>query len=109
MVMPALIGGFGRLFTQFTTVINKNFTIFENNNSFGPYLAGLIEGDGTIIVPDINKNSNALIRICFPSHDKPLVNYLILKIGHGRINNPQKGNYLLLEISTYAGLYHIVN
>jgi len=105
MVMPALIGGFGRLFSQFTTLINKD----NNHHSFGPYLAGLIEGDGTIIVPDINKKANALIRICFPSHDKPLVNYLILKIGHGRINNPQKGNYLLLEISTYAGLYHIVN
>lgn len=96
-VMPALIGGFGRQFSQFT-----------NNDSFGPYLAGLIEGDGTIIVPDIKKNSNATIRICFPSHDKPFVNYLIHRIGHGRINIPKKGNYLLLEFSTYASLYYIV-
>jgi len=78
------------------------------NNSFGPYLAGLIEGDGTIIVPDINKKSNALLRICFPSNNKPFINYLINRIGHGKINKPKEGNYLLFEISTYAGLYHIV-
>ena len=100
MVMPALIGGFGRLFSQISTkrIIPSNF---------GPYLAGLIEGDGAIIVPDVNKNSNALIRICFPSHDRPFVNYLINSIGHGRISTPKEGNYLLFEISTYAGLYYI--
>jgi hypothetical protein len=58
MVMPALIGGFGRLYKTL-------------NDNFGPYLTGLIEGDGTIIVPDIKKNANAVIRICFPKHDKP--------------------------------------
>lgn len=117
MVMPALIGGFGKLFFKFTTAkqTEKKIEMGEQeqkgnklNNSFGPYLAGLIEGDGTIIVPDINKKSNALLRICFTSHNKPFINYLINRIGHGRINKPKEGNYLLFEISTYAGLYHIV-
>lgn len=106
MVMPALIGGFGRQFSKFTTLTKKVGN--QLNNSFGPYLAGLIEGDGTIIVPDINKKYNALLRICFPSHDKPFINYLKNRIGHGRIVQPKEGNYLLFEISTYAGLYHIV-
>jgi hypothetical protein len=80
-VMPALIGGFGRRFHTLT-------------NDLGPYKAGLIEGDGTIIVPDIQKKSYPVIRICFRSHDRPLIDYLINRIGHGRINNPKKGNYL---------------
>jgi len=80
-VKPAMIGGFGRHFHKQT-------------NDFGPYKAGLIEGDGTIIVPEIQKKSSPVIRICFPRHDRPLIDYLINRIGHGRINDPKKGNYL---------------
>ncbi len=94
-VMPAKIGGFGRLYKTL-------------NDNLGPYLTGLIEGDGTIIVPDIKKNANAVIRICFPRHDKPQIDYLINRIGHGRITIPKEGNYLLLEFRTYASLYKIV-
>ncbi len=101
-VKPALIGGFGK---RFFTLINKD----SPNPNFGPYQAGLIEGDGTIIVPDLTKKkSSAIIRICFPKHDKPLIDFLIKRIGHGRINYPSKGNYLQLEFSTYASLYKIV-
>jgi hypothetical protein len=45
---------------------DKNDTIDKK----GPYLAGLIEGDGTIIAPDpILKKRFALIRICFNIKD----------------------------------------
>lgn len=37
-------------------------------HKLGPYLAGLIEGDGSIIVPDAAKR-HALIRIAFASKD----------------------------------------
>ena len=111
MVMPAMIGGFGKLSSKFTTKgigLLGSHNPYKLNDTFGPYLTGLIEGNGTIIVPDINKNRHAFIRICFATHDKPFVNYLINRLGHGTINVPKTGNYLLLEISTYAGLYHIV-
>lgn len=146
MVMPALIGGFGRLFKQFNYLytitpiqpelklggkgdptsyptkrkeergrgeeeINNNIHISnEDSRKQGPYMAGLIEGDGTIVVPDVNKkNAHACIRICFHSNDMPFVKFLISRIGHGRINNPKKGNYIQQEISTYAGLYYMAD
>ncbi|OMJ07037.1 Intron-encoded DNA endonuclease aI3 [Smittium culicis] len=49
-IMPALIGGFGNL--EKNTIDTKGIiNRSENlNKSIGPYLAGLIEGDGTICV-----------------------------------------------------------
>jgi len=29
----------------------RNYSTLSNNNQLGPYLAGLIEGDGSILVP----------------------------------------------------------
>lgn len=48
-----------------------------NNKNIGSYLAGLIEGDGTIFVPKIyrnkkNKINYPYIKICFDIKDKPL-------------------------------------
>src|SRR5580658_9902679 len=58
MVMPAMIGGFGKIKIQI-----KNNTILESNNTtldsnfesqlkLGPYLAGLIEADGSFAIYD---------------------------------------------------------
>lgn len=48
-----------------------------NNKNIGSYLAGLIEGDGTIFVPKVyrnkkNKINYPYIKICFDIKDKPL-------------------------------------
>lgn len=82
-----------------------------NNNNLGAYLAGLIEGDGTIIVPDPNiKKRSALIRICFNIKDLPLGKLILDKLGgHGKIVYPKEGKYFLIEFTTYAGLYKITN
>ena len=51
-------------------------------NKLGPYLAGLIEGDGTIIIPKTNKtlkgtNNYGYIQICFALKDLPLARYFL--------------------------------
>jgi heme/copper-type cytochrome/quinol oxidase subunit 1 len=53
LVMPALIGGFGKLYlNRFISIISnikKNDFLFDYY-FFGPYLAALIEGEGSIII-----------------------------------------------------------
>ena len=51
--------------------------INNNNKNLGSYMAGLIEGDGTIYVPQVyrnkkNKINYPYIKICFNIKDKPL-------------------------------------
>lgn len=120
MVMPIQIGGFGKHIMQIKDVSN----IQESNQNMqdvlekkkekeekrqGSYLAGQIEGDGSIIVPDPSiMNRQPQIRICFNEKDIPQAKILISRIGYGRISKPKEGKYVLLHISEYAGLYRVV-
>ena len=80
-----------------------------NVNNQGAYLAGLIEGDGCIHVPDINKkNRYPDLTICFSENNEPLANLLLERIGYGRLTYPKEGKYFLQIISNAAGLYRIV-
>nr|YP_008816103.1 putative LAGLIDADG homing endonuclease [Microspora stagnorum]AGZ90351.1 putative LAGLIDADG homing endonuclease [Microspora stagnorum] len=85
----------------------------KNDNSetvFGQYLAGLLEGDGTIIVPDLELvKRRPVVRICFHIKDESLAVFLKDRIGYGHLVYPKTGNYLLLEISDTKGLCRIVN
>jgi hypothetical protein len=96
--MPALIGGFGKIHVNtikrdFSTECNSktesnktesnktesNKTESELRSKIGPYLAGLIEADGSIAVH--NKDSNAKkyrpkILVVFSLADQPLANKL---------------------------------
>lgn len=130
LVMPFLIGGLGRLFLiqsgfkkegykpirarNYKSLRVRCFSTRVNNEGLHPhqgqYLAGLIEGDGSIIVPDPElKTRTSLIRICFASKDLPQAIKLKDLIGFGKIVYPKVGNYVLQEITTYEGLYHVVN
>ena len=69
--------------------------IINNNNltirTLGSYLAGLIEGDGSIIIPTKLKNSaNKLqfpaVKVSFPIKDLPFFN-LLVNIRGGKIQN----------------------
>ena len=105
LVMPALIGSFGnKIFYSLAKMNNSKL----NSNNIGPYLAGLIEADGSIIVP-INNKSSPMIKIVFNSKDKPLADYLMKITGCGRFSIPKKGNYLIWIISNYEGIYIIIN
>lgn len=114
MVMPIQIGGFGKYIMQ-----SKDRSEIEENNlnmldvtqqkRQGSYLAGLIEGDGTIIVPDPSiMNRQPQIRISFNEKDIPQAKIQINKIGYGRISIPKEGKYVLQHISEYAGLYKVI-
>ena len=80
----------------------------------GHYLAGLIEGDGSIKIPDNRVSSSGrwrypTITIAFALKDLPLAQLLasifLGKISRGTKDNP--GNYYVLTINRLASLYVI--
>lgn len=134
LVMPAMIGGFGRNHISIgltVKLITNNFmsnirTKYYSTNNFllkqgnsttkndqlGHYLAGLIEGDGTIIVPTKDKtlsgkNTHPVIRIVFTLPDLPLAQKLKQVLGCGFIQKPKDGNYYLFEIQNIKGLFKL--
>jgi hypothetical protein len=138
--MPALIGGFGKNKKNLISImcilqiITNNFMLNVQNKYYstnlkfseskaqedlkdgqlGYYLAGLIEGDGSIIVPTKDKtlsgkNTHPVIRIVFTLHDLSLAKKLQQVLGCGFIQKPKKGNYYLFEIQNINGLLTVVN
>jgi hypothetical protein len=98
MVMPALIGGFGKI-----KVLNYNLKysslsapnapsgfdfVQKSSSSLAPYLAGLIEADGSIAVHDPNSKTQ-LYRpkfiIVFSLADKPLADKLAQLTQAGKV------------------------
>lgn len=131
LVMPALIGGFGRNHISIGSTVKlitnncmsniqtkyystSNFLLKRGNSTtgsgqLGHYLAGLIEGDGTIIVPTKDKtvsgkNTHPVIRIVFTLPDLPLAQKLKQVLSCGFIQKPKNGNYYLFEIQNIEGL-----
>ena len=134
LVMPAMIGGFGRnhisirstlqsITNNFMSYIQTKYysTILSSQSysstldgQLGHYLAGLIEGDGTIIVPTKDKtpggkNTHPIIRIVFTLPDLPLAQKLQQVLGCGFIQKPKQGNYYLFEVQNIEGLLKLVN
>ncbi|KAG0890036.1 hypothetical protein G6F15_000132 (mitochondrion) [Rhizopus arrhizus] len=109
LVMPAMIGGFGKNLISIQYILQSTMNNFMssiqtkyysttnlfNNGQLGYYLAGLIEGDGTIIVPTKDKTPSA----------KKLQQVL----GCGFIQKPKTGNYYLFEIQNIDGLFKLAN
>ena len=86
----------------------------STDGQLGYYLAGLIEGDGSIIVPTKDKtpggkNTHPVIRIVFTIHDLPLAQKLQQVLGCGFIQKPKEGNYYLFEVQNIEGLLKLVN
>jgi len=87
-----------------------------NNNSefIGPYLAGLFEGDGhivlfkSIIVNSKIKNTSPSIAITFVNKDLPLINKLI-KIFGGRLRFKDKENAIVWIIGSHKELVNMIN
>lgn len=75
--------------------INNN----SNKNNLGPYLAGLIEGDGHIYTPTSYRNSNGkkntpFIEICFDIKDLPLFT---------KIKEVLEGGYIIIRPNNKSG------
>ena len=81
--------------------------IINKNSKFSSYLAGLIEGDGSIIVPKENiKSYNPYFEIVFHIDDLPL-SYVLQSIIGG--NLLIKENYCILIIKKKSSVLKIIN
>lgn len=85
-----------------------NFTFFSS------YLAGLIEGDGTIIVPKEERSLKGKlnypsIQIVFQNKDFPLVTKLCQIISHGSISKQKNSPVYIYTINNKEGIIYIVN
>jgi len=86
----------------------------EFNSKFASYLAGLIEGDGTIIVPKIERSAKGKlyypsIQIVFDLRDLPLALIIQSKINHGSISRKKGVNAYVLTINNFEGIILIAN
>lgn len=140
LVMPAMIGGFGNYkkvqFTQYNnnrhtveySSLSETYVIVESENKnfqneyikspnlegqLGYYLAGLLEGDGSIITPKKEKSAKGklyhpVIRTVFHKNDLKYAEFLSDLLG-GRVQSPKNRGYHLWEIQDKATLTKIVN
>lgn len=89
-------------------------TINFNYIFFSPYLAGLIEGHGTIVVPKQERSSKgklnyASIQIVFQLKDFPLCQFVQKQIGHGTIIKIKQSQAYNLTINDNQGLIVVSN
>nr|YP_010697798.1 LAGLIDADG homing endonuclease [Porodaedalea chrysoloma]WCF76759.1 LAGLIDADG homing endonuclease [Porodaedalea chrysoloma] len=98
--------GAGRLF-KFNNFdkINKNISNFN----FSTYLTGLIEGDGSIIVPKTDRSIKGRInypsiQIVFHLKDLPLALMIQKNLKHGSLSRKKGVNAYVLTINNYEGL-----
>jgi len=96
MVMPAMIGGFGKIQKlNYSVKMGKSLSLFNN---VGPYLAGLIEADGSIAVHDEKskaKTYRPMIIIVFSLADKPLADRLASITKAGKVYHKLDAGYVL--------------
>jgi hypothetical protein len=86
----------------------------NNKNNFNSYLAGLIEGDGSIIVPttersDKGKLNYPSIKIVFNLRDFPLAQLIQKELGTGSLSRMKGINAYLLQINSFEGVLKLVN
>jgi hypothetical protein len=89
--------------------VNKDF-----DYKFASYLAGLIEGDGSIIVPKTERSAKGKlnypsIQIIFDLRDLPLALVIQSKLNHGSISRKKGVNAYVLTINKLEGIIFIAN
>ena len=97
------------------------FPFFEENGKknaketmLGSYLAGLIEGDGTIVVPQTERSPKgklnyASLQVTFVAKDFPLASVLLKLVGHGSIHKKSQAAAYTYTINSIVGLVRIAN
>lgn len=85
-----------------------------NNLAFSSYLTGLIEGDGTIVVPKTERSvkgvlNYASVQIVFHLKDLPLALIIQKVLGEGSLSRKKGVNAYTLTINSYKGLIFIVS
>jgi len=91
----------------------KDDLILDKNSKFSYYLAGLIEGDGTIIVPNTERSIKGKlnypsIQIVFNLKDLPLSLLIQKLLGNGSLSRKKGVNAYILTINNIDGLTLIV-
>jgi len=98
---------------KYNSYFSRKFSDSSNtsipNNNFNYYLAGLIEGDGTIIVPKSQRDQKGRltypsIQIVFGLMDLPLALIIQKTIGHGSISRKKGSNAYIYAINSTEGL-----
>lgn len=86
----------------------NNIKYLKDNNILGSYLAGLIEGDGTISIP---KKRNPQISIVFHKKDKELAYYLCKILECGNVYNLSKNtvNYQIQDLPSIYKILILIN
>jgi len=90
-----------------------DFDVSKFNSNFGFYLAGLIEGDGSIIVPKTERSKKGVlnypsIQISFDSRDLALALIIQKNLGFGSLSKTKGVNAYRLTINNYPGLIKLV-
>lgn len=87
----------------------SNISSLVCGDDFGYYLAGLIEGDGSIIIP---KKGNPSIEISFNSNDFPLASLILSNIGKGSLHK-KKGvnayNLVFMSVESLLKINSLIN
>lgn len=87
----------------------RNYSKFTKEcNNFGFYLAGLIEGDGSIIIPTKGCN-NPSIEISFNSKDFPLASIILSNIGKGSLLKKKGVDAYCLAFKSIESLLKIIH
>ena len=92
----------------------KKKTMKKFEGSLEYYLAGLLEGDGTIHVPKVERSEKGLltypkIEIVFHLHDFPLALLIVQTLEFGRIHRIKGKNAYVLVFSTKEAVFTMVN
>ena len=93
-------------------IVQFSILNLQNSKLIGPYLAGLFEGDGHIMLSKIlnskGKISYPYIAITFVNKDLPLINKLV-EIYGGRIRYKNKENAIVWTINKHNELIKLIN
>lgn len=103
-----------RGFSGLNNQVQRYSTSLAQENCFlGPYLAGLIEGDGYIGVQDPKSNTKVVYRpkiiIVFNINDKPLAEKLSTELKVGKVIDREKAGHVLLQILAKEDVLKIIN
>ena len=117
MVMPALIGGFGKIniqtFKTLGSLNDKNsLNLLWLRYKIGPYLAGLIEADGSFAVHDKNSKAKKYapkILIVFNLNDNPLAEKLVSITQVGNIYKRENQGCVIWNIQNNDHVIKIIN
>ena len=94
---------------RYKTKRASSSNIQSSRTDFGAYLAGQIEGDGSIIVPTgSNKKAYPIIKIVFNLLDLPLANLIQARLGGGIIQQTDV-NWVVLVIQDLRTIRLVVS